>query len=136
MGLFNKIDKFADRICSGSHYTAMVNRIQVCEDKLYRTDERKRVFIPRALPRGLKKAGIELLGVEIAMIRDCVARAKAFQRDEQNSKAQKLRKWAVLPIKLTGLALLELTAVIIFPIYLVHGVKCAIKGLIHYKNSI
>lgn len=133
--IFKALDNFADRVTKGVYYNKMLDKKDDFEIKLTGTDEQKRKFIPMSIPRGVAKAVIFQYGILAGMMVDRVANAKAFSKDEEATNAQKIRKWAVLPIKLAALGALEVSNLIVLPLILAIGIAYGVKGLIHFKKN-
>lgn len=133
--IFTALDKFADRVTKGVYYNKMLDKKGDFDRKLTGTDEQKRKFIPMAIPRGVAKAVIFQYGILAGIMADSVANAKAFSKDEEATKTQKVRKWAVLPIKLAALGALEVSNLIVLPVILAIGITYGVKGLIHFKKN-
>jgi hypothetical protein len=94
-------------------------------------ETRKRVFIPKAFQLSFARAGFRFTTAMIGALVDRISNTRYYS-NEEHSKAEKARKWALLPLKVAAYSIATLASVLAVP---VAGVAYAAKAIAHYRKE-
>lgn len=134
----SKISDFVNNsrnaVHEGNMYKGACKLSRKYKRKLYSAESMetsKGAFIPKAFQLSFARAAFRFTTAMIAALADRISNTK-YYANEEHTKAEKARKWAILPLKVAAFSIATLASVFAVP---VAGVAYAAKAIAHYRKE-